>query len=260
LPSDTTYGSQLCVNLTNADVLAEYQELRAVQRALNVDLTKTLSRKAIEETARRLGLWEAGRIVFEDEEEVQVLNDSAIYDYFPSGKNAVERYAARGLYESSANEHVVLEAMTKARVTLVELGALVPGVGVQARDLLFGGELLLADIGLSQTAEEGIVLATRLLDFPSFSMTTGIAQVFEPKLAALVARSFRDTMLRGVAAAALDSRTRSRIGWLLVHLASLEPEDARHQLAEMTTFDLPPSDPRRKAAGQVRAKRHEEAT
>ena len=87
-----------------------------------------------------------------------------------------------------------------------------------------------ADLGLSQTAQEGIVLATRLLDFPSFSMTTGIAQVFEPGLAALVARSFRDTMRRGVVAAALDSRTRSRIGWLLFHLASLDPEDARAEL------------------------------
>jgi hypothetical protein len=240
LPSDTTYGSRICVSLTNTDVLVEYQELRAVQRALNVDLSKTLSRKAIEETARRLGLWEAGRIVFEDEEEVQVLNDSALYDYFPRGKNAVERYAARGLYESSTIEHVVLEAMTKARVELVELVALVPDVGVQARDLLFGGELLLADIGLSQTAEEGIVLAPRLLDFPSFSMTTGVAHVFERSLAALIARSFRDTLLRGVAAAALDSRTRSRIGWLLLHLASLDPEDARNQLAAMTAFDLPP--------------------
>ena len=247
------------MSLTNADVLAEYQELRAVQRALNGDITKTLSRRAIEETARRLGLWEAGRIVFEDE-DVQLLNDSAIYDYFPSGKNAVERYAARSLYDQSATEHVVLDAMTKARVTLVELGVLVPGVGVQARDLLFGGELLLADIGLSQTADEGIVLVTRLVDFPSFSMTTGIAQVFEPGLAALVARSFRGTMLRGVAASALDSRTRSRIGWLLFHLASLDPEDARNQLAAMTAFDLPPDDRGREALGKLRAKGHEEAT
>ena len=247
------------MSLTNADILAEYQELRAIQRALNVDLTKTLSRKAIEETARRLGLWEAGRIAFEDEDEVEVLNDSALYDYFPSAKNAVERYAARGPFESSAKQHLVLEAMTKAHVTLVELGTRVPGVGVQARDLLFGGELLLADIGLSQTAVEGIVLATRLLDFPSFSMTTGIAEIFEPGLAALVARSFRDTMLRGVVAATLDSRTRSRIGWLLFHLASLEPEDARIQLAAMTAFDLPPDGRRREAVGQLRAKRHDEA-
>jgi len=259
LPSHKRCGSRLYVSLTNADVLSVYQELRAVQRALNGEITKTLSRKAIEETARRLGLWEAGRIIFEDE-DVQLLNDSAIYDYFPSGKNAVERYAARGLYASGAKEHVVLEAMTKARVTLVELGARVPGAGVQARDLLFGGELLLADIGLSQTADEGIVLVTRLVDFPSFSMTTGIAQVFEPGLAALVARSFRDTMLRGVAASALDSRTRSRIGWLLFHLASLDPEDARNQLAAMTAFDLPPHDRRREAVAQLRAKGHEEAT
>lgn len=248
------------MSLTNAGVLAEYQEVRAVQRALNGDITKTLSRKALQETARRLGLCEAGRIVFEDEEEVQVLNDSAIYDYFPSGKNAVERYAARGLYEPSTKEHVVLEAMTKAHVTLVELGALVPGVGVQALDLLFGGDFLLADIGLSQTAEEGMILATRLLDFPSFSMTTGIAQACEARRAALVARSFGDTMLRGVAAAALDSRTRSRIGWRLFHLASLEPEDVRDQLAAMTALDLSPDDRRREAVGEPRAKRHEEAT
>lgn len=245
---------------SNADILARYQELRAVQRALNGALTKTLSRKAIEETARRLGLWEGGRIVFDDEDDVQVLNDAAIYDYFPSGKNAVERYVSRGLHDFPADEPLVLEAMTKARVTIIELGSVVPHVGVQARDLLFGGESLLADVGLAETVEVGMVLVARLLDFPTFSMTTGVARVFDAGVAVLVARSFRDTVLRGVAVAALDSRTRSRVGRLLFYLASLDPDDARMELAAVAVANLPESDPRREAFERLRARRQEEAT
>ncbi len=63
--------------------------------------------------------------------------------------------------------------MKEARVTLVELGTIVSGVGVEAKDLLFGGTMLLADVGLSASAEARMVLVTRLLDFTSFSMTTG---------------------------------------------------------------------------------------
>ena len=244
-----------------AEILARYKQLRAVQRAVNGVLTKTLSRKAIEETARRVGLWEGGRIVFDDEREVDVLNDAAIYDYFPSGKkNAVERHASQDPYEPGSDERLVLEAMGVARVTLVELGTIVRDVGVLANDIVFGGDLLLADVGLSETAQQGMVLVTRLLEFEAFSMTTGVARDFDPELAVVVAKSFRETVIRGVPAGALDAKTRSRLGRLLFHFSSLEPDDAHMQLAGVAAAGLPEGDPRRAAFQRELARRQEEAT
>jgi hypothetical protein len=227
-------------DITHGETLHRYRTLREVQRALNRQLTKTLSKKAIEETARRLGFWENGRILFEDEGEIDVLNDAALYDYFPAGdKNAVGRYFAQNKYEPGSGEYVVLEAMTTARVTLVELGEVVPGVGVEARDLLFGHQLLLADIGLSETAQDGMVLVTRLLEFEAFAMTTGVAQFFHREVADIIAQSFGRTMRRLGRGEGPGPKTRSRLGQVLFRWASLNIDEVKMELASMAAEDSP---------------------
>ena len=224
---------------SNPDILARYLEIRAVQRALNSALTKTLSRKAVQETARNLGLsWGRGRIMFDDAREADILIDAALYDYFPGGgKSAVERYAVRD--ELGADQRLVIDAMCRARVTLVELRAVVPGVGVMASDLVFGHEFLLADQGLAKTADEGVVLVARLLEFPTFTMSTGAASLFEPGLADIVASALRDTVLKGGDVTALDSKARSRIARLLFYVASVDPNDVRTELANVALNALP---------------------
>jgi hypothetical protein len=92
-------------------------------------------------------------------------------------------------------------------------------------------------VGLSETAQEGMVLVTRLLGFEAFSMTTGVARDFDPELAAVVAKSFRETVIRGVPAGAVDAKTRSRLGRLLFQFASLDPDDAHMQLAAFAAAD-----------------------
>lgn len=47
------------------------------------------------------------------------------------------------------------------------------GVGIRAHDLLNNRRFLLVDIGFSQTAEEGVVIAARILPFEDFVMTSG---------------------------------------------------------------------------------------
>jgi hypothetical protein len=51
----------------------------------------------------------------------------------------------------------------------------VPDVGVWVHDVLRDARFLLVDLGFSQTAAEGDVLATRLLAFEDFAMTSGTA-------------------------------------------------------------------------------------
>jgi hypothetical protein len=197
-------------------------------------------------------------MVFDDEDEVQVLNEAALYDYFPSGKNAVERFFAQKKYEPGSDEHIVLNAMTNARVTLVELGAVVPSVGVKAKDLLFGRELLLADVGLSDSADEGMVLLVRLLEFDEFAMTTGVARLFHPELAEIFADSFAKTMSpRG--GEELGARKRSRLGAVLYRWAVLDLEDAKMELASIAAAEMAEDDPRRVEFERMRA-RWEEAT
>jgi hypothetical protein len=103
------------------DVLPTYLRLREAQRSLNRALTQTLSRKAIETSAMRLGFFKDRMLIADTESDLDLVNDAAIYDYYPSGdKNAVARYVAQHKLEGDAA--VVLDAMRRAQFTLIELG------------------------------------------------------------------------------------------------------------------------------------------
>jgi len=70
-----------CEAVTSPDVLATYTRLRQIQRALNSHLMKTLSKKAIEESAKHLGFFEGGCLVADAVSDLDLVMDSAIYDY-----------------------------------------------------------------------------------------------------------------------------------------------------------------------------------
>ena len=91
----------------------------------NVDLDQGWSARAIEESARRLGMWEHGKLVTEGESELGLVVDVAIYDHFPTEKNAVERYLVQAKHAPDSEAGKVLEAMSRARFTLrIESGIL----------------------------------------------------------------------------------------------------------------------------------------
>jgi len=245
-------------HVDHSRTFALYQELREVQRSLNRALTKTLSRKAIEETARCLGFWEAGSIFFDDEGDVHLLNDVTIYDYYPGGgKNAVERFANRAA-ELTTDERLVLDAMCRARFTLVKVEDHVPGVGVHAHDMLFGQRVLLADIALSQSAPLGFALVTRLISFDDFVMTSGVHRVFDDGLVRLVAGSFAHTMGAKGPPERWSSRDRSALARLLLQLADAEPDEVRHMLLSQALAGVPKDDPLWEAYARLRARWEED--
>jgi hypothetical protein len=237
--------------VTSPDVLATYDRLRKTQRAINSRLIKTLSRKAIEESAKNLGFYENGQLVADDVSELDLVMDSAIYDYFPSGgKNAVARFASNNNLDG--DNKTVVDAMLRARFTLIELGEPVEGIGVHANDLVFADRFFLADVALSQTAVVGVVSATRLLSFESFSMTTGAHVAIDESLAALLKRGWSRLAGRAEDVAPRDSAAFARL-WL--KLGMMEPGDARSMLADMAATQLPIDDPRREAYCRLRLER-----
>jgi hypothetical protein len=158
------------VTTITPDVLPTYLRLRESQRSLNRALSKTLSRKAIETSAMRLGFFNDGVLIADTESDLDLVNDVAIYDYYPSGdKNAVARYGAQ--HKVEGDTALVLDAMRRAQFTLIELGERVDGVGLHVHDLVADDRFFLADVGLSQTGVPGLILATRILKFDSFAMT-----------------------------------------------------------------------------------------
>jgi hypothetical protein len=157
------------------DIAARYQRLRPIRLRLNNELVRRLSRDALDEGAKKLGLLHGGVFVFENEDETSVLMDYCLYDVYRDGRNAVDQYLADCPFDAEADKMTCLRAMQQATFTLIAVLSVEPGVGCQIRNLFTDETRLLADVGFSSTAEPGLVLLTRLLDFGSFVATSGAA-------------------------------------------------------------------------------------
>ena len=137
------------------DVLERYKHMRAINFRLNNKvLTRYAARETVEEAARRLGIWEQGRIIFDTEDQVAVLMDYAYYDCFQEGSNAVDRYAAENPPAPGSDEEALVAAMRQAFFSVFRVNKVVTGIGVHVLDILSDRQYFLADVGISSTAEE----------------------------------------------------------------------------------------------------------
>ena len=203
-------------------LMPTYDRLRAVGRGLNDALIGTLSQKTVEEAARALGFWERGKVVFQRDADADSLADHAIYDVRAGGKNAVERFSARtDTNLDDADAQTVLRAMRDFRFTLAQVTERIPGAGIVVSDLLYSRSVVILDRGLGETGSPPLLLATRLLSFDGWSMTSGIALPLDPDIAAMFFHSIG-------APAAVATASRSALGKLaakLIVLALADPEE-----------------------------------
>jgi hypothetical protein len=157
------------------DIAARYRRLRPIRLRLNNELVGRLSRKVLDNGAKRIGILRGGVFVFDNEDEASVLMDYCIYDVYRNGRNAVEQYLCDFPPDPDSDEMECLRAMQHATYALVVVLRVEPGVGCHIRNLFTEETRLLADFGFSETAQPGALIATRLLDFGCFVTTTGAA-------------------------------------------------------------------------------------
>lgn len=157
------------------DIVARYQRFRSTLLRLNNELVRRLSRDVLNDGAKRIGILRGGMFVFDNEDESSVLMDYCIYDVYRKGRNAVEQYLCDSPPDPDSDEMACLHAMQHATYTLVAAQRVEPGVGCHVRNLFTEETRLLVDIGFSKTAQPGVVIATRLLDFGGFVVTSGAA-------------------------------------------------------------------------------------
>ncbi len=158
-----------------AEIVALYQRLRSVRLRLNNELVGRLSRNALEEGGKKLGILRRGMFVFDNEDESSVLMDYCIHDVYRSGRNAIDQYLEDNPPDPVSDEMACLQAMRHAKYALVIVTRIEPGVGCHIHNLFTGETRLLVDMGFSETARPDVLLATRLLDFGAFVTTTGAA-------------------------------------------------------------------------------------
>jgi len=157
-----------------SQLIACYKDFRQITHKLqNDDLPKYLSREAFDKCGKKLGVLQDNTLLLDDLDQIGVIMDYCIYDYREGGLNAVARYIADTPLNPDSDEYAVIKAMSESFYTLLQVEEVLPGVWVRASDLMNNKEYLLVDMGLGKTAVEGIVIATRLLPFEDFVMTSG---------------------------------------------------------------------------------------
>ena len=173
---DTTNKMQPRTPTADRDgILARYQRLRVVGRNLNQKLVQRLSKDVLHEGGRKLGILNRDTLVFDSEDEMAILMDYCIYDVRRQGRNALEQYLLDSPPAPESDEMVCLRAMQLAVYSLFVVESAIRGYGVEVRDLFSNKTMVIVDMGLGNTAQPGVVFASRLLLHEGFSMTGGAA-------------------------------------------------------------------------------------
>ena len=164
------------------DVRARYERLRNVAFPLvNKVLPDYLAEDSLNAAGKRLGVMKGRTLVVDTIDQVAVVMDHAFYDCLHDGTTAVQRLLAERRPAPGSDEDEFLKAMGKAYFSLFQMKRAVPGTGVHVNDILHEEEVFLADMGFSHTTHPGIILASRVLPYEGFVMTSGAALPVTPK-------------------------------------------------------------------------------
>jgi hypothetical protein len=154
-------------------IFSDYKRLRQAVPNLTSAIMKCLSRPAIMDCAKRLGLRKGKGLIFGNMQEMDVFMDYCIYSYRKRGKNAIQRYAEDFAPPEASDDVILLQAMLHSHYSIFQVRDLERGRGVTLFDLLRSENLLLLDVGLSSSAIRGMMFAGRVLPLNDYYMTSG---------------------------------------------------------------------------------------
>jgi len=154
-------------------LFSEYKRLRKAVPNLTSAIVKCLSKPAIMDCAKKLGLRKGKNLILENMHEMDVFMDYCIYSYRKGGKNAIQRYIDQCDPAEESDEWILLRAMLHSHYSIFQVRAIERGKGLTLCDLLCGEDLLLFDVGLSSSASQGMMFAGRILPLGDYYITSG---------------------------------------------------------------------------------------
>ena len=171
--------------MSRSEILARYRRLRQISKEQHEAVLDIIAPSVLLDWARRLDLTEGKAIVLENDNEMTLPEDLAIYLPRPGRSHPLERYARVARFAPSSDEAIVLAAMHRARFSLWRVERRHPTTGLILRDLLRGEETWLVDEAMEKNAPPGVEMAARLLQPESFAMTARIIVPLLPDLMTL---------------------------------------------------------------------------
>ena len=171
-PRSSTRGQENVT--TRPEILDHYRHLRMIGTDHHSGALKFVARSTLLEQARRLGLAAGRTLVVEDEEEMTLVFDLAIYTAKEGRSRAIERYAKALPLPSGSDEARMLEAMRQTTFSIWKIERRHGTVGLVVSDELRENEVWLIDEALEKSGHDGMVFASRFCFIDGFAMTSGV--------------------------------------------------------------------------------------
>jgi hypothetical protein len=157
------------------ETIDRYRHLREVAKQHVSGALKHLSKNAINDAARRVGLLSGGAIVADSFDEMTLAFDLAVLGPQHGRSRAIDRYARAHPPAPGSDEAVTLDALRHCRFRIIRVLRRHETAGLVVEDVVSHEELWLMDEGLEATAPEGAAFGSRLLHLDGFHMTAGAA-------------------------------------------------------------------------------------
>jgi hypothetical protein len=165
--------------MTRDEVLQRYRHLRLISIGHHSGALKFLSRQALLEHAKRLGLAAGGMLVAESEAEMTLVFDLALYTAKEGRSRALDRYARATPLPPGSDAARMLEAMRHARFSVWRINQRHETAGLIITDVLREADVWLVDVWLvdeqlETSAPEDLCFAGRICQPDDFAMSCGV--------------------------------------------------------------------------------------
>jgi len=168
--------------MSRTDILTRYRRLRQISKHQHEAVLDIITADVLLDWARRLELTVGKTVVLENDTELTLPEDLAIYLPRRGHLHPLERYARLARFAPGSDEAIVLAAMRQAQFSLWRIERRHPTTGLILRDLLRDEEIWRIDEALAKSTPPGVAMAARLLQPESFAMTARIIVPILPDL------------------------------------------------------------------------------
>jgi hypothetical protein len=160
--------------MSRDEILDRYRRLRAISTRHHSAALEFVSRQAILEHAKRLGLAVGRMLVADSEEEMTLAFDLALYTAKDGRSRALDRYARAARPSPASDEARMLDAMRRARFSIWRIERRHETAGLIVADVLREAEVWLVDEKLEASAPPGMAFAGRVCEPEKFAITCGV--------------------------------------------------------------------------------------
>lgn len=165
-------------------LVEKYEIYRKINKELNNKIMKFfVNHDVFEKSARLLGIFHGGKIIFDSKDEISSFMDFTLNEHIVDNKSILEIYQEKIGWQNEIEKNV-LDALLISHTSLFKITSIQKLQNtVILKDILNKTDnIKLIDTGLSKTAIVDFLLFIRLVSFKNFNMTSGALFAFPGNL------------------------------------------------------------------------------